>query len=386
MRLRNKGAIDEFAFVLLAGLIMIVVMLIIWGVPSEVTENVTENVSGIFVVGARPQDVPRSIRIGDFPVSYALGSKVLMENKNIEVKKGMFENKYHKTSVGIEQDMDSVTGAFFVVDVLDTNSGGNLVIKFNDQVIFDQKVQTGEVNVPIDKSYLKSYNIIEISTSSPGWKFWSSSFYYMDRLKFGINYFGNQEKHESFTVYENELQSFKRGEVNLYVENAEGDGDLIIDINGHRVYKGRAIGQLVQPFQIFDVGLVRGVNTISFFTEKGATYEIEDAEVIITHTETGQKTRSVSFNIDSSEYQKLKTKRGAIEFYILDSNYLGSLLVTITDSAGVRHATQTIQSYSIGQLQSVMFDSSYVRVGKNTVTFEASGEGSFVLSNFEVNV
>jgi hypothetical protein len=244
----------------------------------------------------------------------------------------------------------------------------------------------GEVNVPIDKSYLKSYNIIEISTSSPGWKFWSSSFYYMDRLKFGINYFGNQEKHESFTVYENELQNFKRGEVNLYVGNAEGDGDLIIDINGHRVYKGRIMGQLIQPFQIFDVGLVRGVNTISFFTERGANYNIEDAELIITHTETGQKTRSVSFNIDSSKYQKLKTKKGTIEFYILDSNYLGSLLVTITDSAGVRHPTQTIQSYSIGQLQNILFDSTYVRVGKNTVTFEASGEGSFVLSNFKVNV
>ena len=382
--LKTKGAIDEFAFVLLAGLIMIIVMLLIWGIPSEVTENVTENVSGVFVVGARPQDVPRNIRIGDFSVSYAIGSKILNEEKNIEVKKGMFVDKYYKTSVRIEQDMDSVTGAFIILDVLDTNSEGNLIVKVNGKVVFDQKVQSGEVNVPVDKSYLEFYNTIEISTSSPGWKFWAVSFYYMDRLKFGINFFGNLEKQESFIVYENELQNFKRGEVSLYIDSTEGDGNLIIDVNGHTIYKGKNLGQLIQPFQIFDVGLVRGTNTITFSAEKGASYKIDDAEIIITHTETGQKTRSVSFEIDNSEYQRLKTKKGTIEFYILDSNKLGSLLITITDAGGIRHPPQIIQSYSIGQLQKIQFDSSYVKIGKNTVTFEASGEGSFVLSNVRI--
>jgi len=387
VRLKAQGKIDEFAFVLLAGLIMIIVMLLIWGIPSEETgTNITEgNITAPFVVGSQPQDVPRTIRIGDFSVSYAAGSKIINEQNNVKIEKGMFNNKYHKYSVAIDEDMDSVTGGYVIIDVLDTNSLGDLVLKVNNRVVYDQKFEAGEINIAIDKVYLLSYNIIEVSTTGPGWQFWTSSFYYMDKIKFGINYYGNLQKQETFTVYDNELQNFKSGSVNFYVMNAEGSGNLMIDINEHNIYKGQAAGDVNKPFSIFDVGLIRGQNTVAFSTEKGTAYNIDDAAIVITHTETGQKTRYVSFDVDSSAYQRLKTKKGTIKFYIIDSNNLGSLLVTIRDSAGNKHPTTTIQSYSVGQLQTITFDSSYVRVGKNTVIFESAGDGSFVLSNLQIS-
>jgi hypothetical protein len=257
-------------------------------------------------------------------------------------------------------------------------------VKVNNNIVYNQKVQVGEINIPIDKTYLLSYNVIEIFTTGPGWKFWASSFYYIDRIKFGINYYGNLQKQDTFTVYDNELQDFKSGSVNFYVMNAEGSGNLMIDINGHNVYKGQAAGDVSKSFSIFDVGLIRGENTITFSTERGTAYNIDDAAILITHTETGQKTRYVTFDVDSSAYQRLKTKKGTIKFYIIDSNNLGSLLVTIRDSTGTKHPTTTIQSYSIGQLQTINFDSSYVRTGKNTVIFESAGDGSFVLSNLQI--
>jgi len=386
-RLKAQGKIDEFAFVLLAGLVMIIVMLLIWGIPSEETgQNITEgNITAPFVVGSQPQDVPRTIRIGDFSVSYAAGSKIINEQNNVKIEKGMFNNKYHKYSVAIDEDMDSVTGGYVIIYVLDTNSLGDLVLKVNNNVVYSQKIEAGEINIPIDKTYLLSYNIIEISTTGPGWQFWTSSFYYMDKIKFGINYYGNLQKQETFTLYDNELQNFKSGSVNFYVMSTEGTGNLMIDINGHNIYKGQASGDVSKSFSIFDVGLIRGQNTITFSTEKGSAYDIDDAAIVITHTETGQKTRYVSFDVDSSAYQRLKTKKGTIKFYIIDSNNLGSLLVTIRDSTGTKHPTTTIQSYSIGQLQTITFDSSYVKVGKNTAIFEAAGDGSFVLSNLQIS-
>jgi hypothetical protein len=365
---------------------MIIVMLLVWGVPSEDTQtNITEgNITAPFVVGSQPQDVPRTIRIGDFSVSYASGSKIINEQNNVNVEKGVFNNKYYKYSVNIDEDMDSVTGSYIIVDILDTNSLGNLVVKINKNIVYNQKVQVGEINIPVDKNYLLSYNVIEISTTGPGWRFWASSFYYIDKIKFGINYYGNLQKQETFTVYDNELQNFKSGSVNFYVTNAEGSGNLMIDINGHNIYKGQPVGEINQPFSIFDVGLIRGQNTISFSAERGSAYDIDDAAIVLTHTETGQKTRYISFDVDSSAYQRLKTKKGTIKFYIIDSNNLGSLLVTIRDSTGNKHPTVTIQSYSIGQLQTITFDSSYVRTGRNTVIFEAAGDGSFVLSNLQI--
>jgi len=384
---RRKGAIDEFAFVLLAGLIMIIVMLLIWSVPSETgKDNISENVTGLFVIGARPQDVPRHIRIGDFSVSYQVGSEVLSEKRNIEVRKGVWEEKHESISGEILKDMDLVTEGFIIIQILDTNSEGNLVVKINDQTIFDQKTSSGKIEIPVEKLLLLDYNVIDISTTGPGWKFWTSSFYKIDKIEFGINFFGDLKKEEAFTVYEDELQNFKSGIVTFYVEDVEGDGDLTIEINGYQIFKGKPISRFSKPFGQFDVGLVKGTNTITFSTEEGTSYNIDDAEIIITHEEMGQKTRTVKFYVSNSDYNQLKSSRGEIKFYILDSNRLGSLLVTIIDSRGRKNPTRTISSYSIGQLRTVYFDSDDVEVGNNKVTFEASGEGTFVLSNVKISI
>ena len=218
---RQKGAIDEFAFVLVAGLIMIVVMLLIWSVPSEVGENITENVTEIFVIGAQFQDVPRHIRIGDFSVSYQVGSEALSERRNIEIRKGVWEDKHENMGGEISKDMDLVTGGFILIQVLDTNSEGNLVIKINEQIVFDQKTTPGKIEIPVEKSFLVNYNIIEISTTGPRWKFWTSSYYIIDKIEFSVNFFGNLERQEAFTVYENELVEFKSGLVSFYVDDSD---------------------------------------------------------------------------------------------------------------------------------------------------------------------
>lgn len=384
---RGQGKIDEFVFVLLAGLIMIIAMLLIWGTPSEEgKENISENMTGVFVIGARIQDVPRHIRIGDFSVSYEVGSETIAEKRNVEVRSGIWEDKHETISGEILKDMVLVTDGFITIQVSDTNSEGNLIVKINNQVVFDQKVDPGKVNIPVEKTYLADYNVIDISTSKPGWKFWVTSFYKMDKIEFGINYFGNVEKHEIFTVHESELQNFKSGIVTFFVEDVSGTGDLNIEINGYSIFKGRPIRRFSRAFELFDVGLVKGTNSIKFSTEQGTSYNIDDAELTIVHEEMGQKTRTISFYVSSSDYNGLKTKMGEIEFYILDSNYLGSLLVTITDAQGHKQPAKVIASYSAGELKIVYFDSSDVRVGTNKVTFEASGEGSFILSDVKINI
>lgn len=383
----GKKGIDEFVYVLLAGLLMIIVMLFAWGIPPSPPEgNVSVVTSGAFAVGASPQDVPRHVKIGDFSVSYAVGSKILVEKENIEVRKGLTVNEYERMSASIDEDLDLVTSGFFSVYVLDTNSEGKLVLKVNNEVVFNQKIEPGSIDVPVDKDLLKGYNVIEVSTSSPGWKFWTSSVYKIEKMEFGINFFGNLEKSEVFEVYESELRTFKEGKVEFEVGKYSGEGDLMIRINDREIYKGRPLGMFSQSFDIFDVGLAKGMNSITFSAESGASYEIEDCELIIIHEEAGQKSRSFSFNVDSSQYNKLKSKNGGIKFYVVESNCLGSLQVKITDTEGDKNLVQELEICPAGRYRTVSFDVSYVGIGTNYVTFEASGDGSFVLSNVEINV
>lgn len=378
---------DEFVYVLLAGLALIAVAIFVWGEPSE-NGTIVNNTTVIqpFSIGSFPQDAPRHIRIGDFDVSYAVGSEDIETARNVEIEKGVFSSSHHTMSAEVDKNLDMVTSGFVNINVLDTNSEGNLVVKFNDNEVFNQIVSRGQVEIPIDTGIIEDYNVIEISTTHPGWKFWKSSVYKLDKVEFGLNFWGNTKKIEEFVVYQDELDNFRSGEVIFKVDNIKGIGDLIIEINGRTVYKGEPNFDFKKSFDVYDVGLRKGVNTISFSAESGVTYEIDDAEIVIIHEEVGIKTRSFDFTVTTAAYNNLEDDDGEIKFRITDSDYRGNLLVSITDDDGNTHPTETIQSYSIGDLISIDFNQNHVTPGMNKLNFEVAGDGNFVISNVEVNL
>jgi len=371
-RLKGQGKLDEFAFVLLAGLIIIIVMLLIWGVPTqyeiptvnptsktlsiergesddfileinvtsklvtltakgtiaswvrfsnnnfesyglanvEVTVKVPsgaderEHLGSIIIESQEggevtvpltikvkepteegKEEVSRTVYIGDFTVSYAQGTETVKTESDIEVKKSMSQDKKTTISASITRDMDLVTEGSLVLNVFYTNNEGNLVVKFNDEVVYDNSPMPGEVVIPLSKNLLKSYNIIEISTSKPGWKFWTSSVYRIEKMELKIKYFGDIEREQTFEVYADELTNFKEGAVSFYVNSYEGSGNLKVEINGYTLYDGSRRGSFELSFDFAEVGLTRGMNTISFSTEKETSYEIEKAKIIIVHEE-----------------------------------------------------------------------------------------------------
>ena len=364
-RVKGQGKLDEFAFVLLAGLIIIIVMLLVWGVPGPTeiptvyptskTLSIEKGKSDDFILeinvtsklvtltakgtiadwisfdnnnfeshglanvrvtvkvpsGADERDHPgsivvesqeggevtvdltikvkepkeetteeasRNIYIGDFTVTYAEGTENVKTERDIEVKNG------GKTiSASMTRDMDLVTEGSLTLDVFYTNNGGNLVVKFNNEVVYDDKAMPGEITIPLTKDLLDSYNVIEISTSKPWWKFWTSSVYRLEKFEFNIDYFGDIEKRETFEVYRDELLNFREAWVYFYVNSYDGPGHLKVEINGYTLYEGRYRGSIERSFDFADVGLTRGTNTISFSTEKGTSYEIENARITIVH-------------------------------------------------------------------------------------------------------
>jgi len=366
------GKIDEFAFVLLAGLIIIIIMLFAWGIPSPsqipvvspssksltirrgssesflLTINVTSKMvtltpkgtikdwisfsdnnfdsSGLSMVEvtvrvplsaqereylgsidvesseggkvtvplsiivtkeseAPSAEASRTIYIGDFTVTYASYSEVVKSIENLEVRKGLFEEKKESFGANVEKNLDLVTNASLIIDIVYTNHEGNLIVKFNNQVVYDEKALPGEIIIPIDKSLIKAYNVVEISTSSPGLKFWSTSIYRIDRIQLKVNYFGEVEKRQTFTVSRDEITHFKEGRVEFYVKDYQGEGKLSVKINGYLLHEEKRRGQFILPFNYVDVGLVKGFNSISFSTERESTYEIENAKIIIIHEE-----------------------------------------------------------------------------------------------------
>jgi len=366
-RLKGQGKLDEFAFVLLAGLIIIIVMLLVWGVPGpteiptvnptskmlsiergesenfileinvtsklvtltpkgtiadwirfsnnnfeahglanvEVTVKVPSGADerehfGTIIIESQEggevtvpltikvkapteegeKEVSRTVYIGDFTVSYAQGTETVKTERDIEIKDGGTT-----ISASITRDLGLVTDGSLILNIFYTNNEGNLLVKFNNEVMYDDSPMPGELIIPLSKNQLKSYNVIKISTSKPWWKFWTSSVYRIEKMELKINYFGDIEREETFEVYPYELSNFKEGFVTFYVNRYEGPGHLKVDVNGYTLYDGVRRGSFELSFDFAEVGLTRGLNTISFSTEKETSYEIERARIIIIHTE-----------------------------------------------------------------------------------------------------
>ncbi len=369
---------DEFIFVLLAGLVMISILLVAWGIPPEEgNTTITTEMKNPFSIGMFPKDVARQIPFGDFEVSYAVGSEVIGTKRDVNViKKEKFS-----MSGEIEQDLDLVTGGFLTIYVKETNQEGSLIVKLNEKEVFNQKVTVGKVEIPIEKGDLQDYNIVEISVSSSGWKFWVKPFYNLDKVDFGVNFYGNLEKAEEFQVYPEELRDFKSAEVSFKLKDYSGSGDLMININNHKIYKGQPSLDFHQSFDQYNVGLTSGLNSISFTVESGSSYDIEDSILTIIREESATKSRSFDFTVGSSDYND--NLEGEINFYISDTDYRGNLLIAITDTSGDKHPVEAIQSYSVGDTKTVNFNKDFVNVGTNKVTFEAT-DGNFVISNVEI--
>jgi len=367
-RVKAQGKIDEFAFVLLAGLVIIIIMLFAWGVPSQAETpvvspdsislainkgssksvlleiNVTsksvtltskgtiadwvefsdnnfesEGLSNVEIKvivphGTEERDyfgsiivesseggkvtIPLSVKvisetevaskeisrteyIGDFDVTFAEGKEIVKSERNIEVRGG---GKTTLTAY-ITRNLDTITDSTIIIDVAYSNNEGNLVVKLNNKIIYDQKILPGEIIIPVDKEILSSYNVIEISTSTSGWKFWTTSIYNIDKFEFTVDYFGEMGKIEPFNVYREELMGFKEGRLEFNIKNYEGDGKLTVRINDYIIFDGRRRGYVLLTFNYVDVGLIKGSNTISFDTEAGSSYSIENAKIILVHEE-----------------------------------------------------------------------------------------------------
>jgi hypothetical protein len=195
----------------------------------------------------------------------------------------MNENKYFKMSVRISQDLDFVTSGLITLDILDTNNGGNLIVELNDEVIYDKSTPSGRIKIPVNKRLLKSYNVLEISTTSPSWQFWRTNFYKIDTVEFSINLYGGEEHVEQFKVTDEEIRYFESAKLKFEVEDYTGDGNLIIKINDHIIFDGQPHRIFSQEFDAYDVGLVKDGNALAFSTTTGSSYNLKDVEITITH-------------------------------------------------------------------------------------------------------
>ncbi|HKZ45637.1 MAG TPA: hypothetical protein VJ343_02935 [archaeon] len=367
---KGQAKIDEFAFVLLAGIILIVILMVAWGTPSEappfvqpnkisldVPANATSsfelNVTGKLtnvtlsamgqsrnwfyfnknnfdvidstmvrvrvsvpnvafgtytasIIVESPggkQTIPvtllvkekeevieefsRPMLLGEFSVSYSVGTEVLASEESFEVSRGYFSGYSKNMDVSLtDEQLLKVSDGSIHLEIADTNSAGSLIVLLNGIEVYSKVVGAGDIDIPIDKEQIEKSNTIEIKADTPGWEFWMSTVYRFNLADFAVNYKGVFTEDIPFTLSKSEIDNFDHFQLNFRVRNYTFPlPQLIIKING------QIVSSSVPPLGFFNNTFERDIlgntlaldsdNIISFLFEKQAYYEIDGAVLTV---------------------------------------------------------------------------------------------------------
>ncbi|MEM5766208.1 MAG: hypothetical protein QW423_01050 [Candidatus Aenigmatarchaeota archaeon] len=237
-------------------------------------------------VSTRTEEKIIPFSFDDFNVGYIVGEEIVEERENFKVEKGYF-SEFSSSFAAIipEEKLPLISNAYLQIVIDQTNSLGNLIVEFNDNKTFDKKVGVGEVILKIPKESIRRSNSIVLKAGVPGFVFWSNSFYKIASARFVVEYNGTIFREFNFSLEEFEVKNFKEGKISLFAKSYEivlppKLSILTIKINDKTIYNNVPPYYLVKKFGN-DVELKAGTNTISFSTEKGGSYLLEDVTLEI---------------------------------------------------------------------------------------------------------
>lgn len=243
-------------------------------------------VSVLVEVSTMKKIASRSISLGDFTVSYTAGTRVLDSKEATFVSKGYFSEKVISLfGLVSDEELPTLTGASIQIIVSETNSLGNLIVIFNGQEVFNERVGIGEVLVPVNVNLIKKSNSIVIKAGNPGFVFWANTVYKFSIVKFTISFKGAFSKEIQFALSESEISNFDHFQLSYRVKDYSVSlPKLTIKINQQTIFREKPdLTIFNRNFEKDMVGyalILSKNNTISFSFEEEAFYDI--ADVVLT--------------------------------------------------------------------------------------------------------
>lgn len=250
----------EFIPTLIAALLLLTGLLLVFG--------------GYLVTGpSQPSISSRSeiILLGqDFTVSYGKGEENI-GNITGKVSRGLISEIDKSISFDVSRVSD-VTAGRITFKILDTNLYGKLEIFVNGNNIYSDYPRIGEHSIDFGKILLKAKdNVIEIRTSSSGWRFWAPSIYEIESYIY-LDYGGYKPRVFYFDLNETDIN---RAVLSI---DASGTGRRLgTHINDYGIYLGYG-----DAYDDISINVFRyGSNKVEFFTESNSYYEVKKAELMI---------------------------------------------------------------------------------------------------------
>lgn len=265
----------------------------------------------------------------------------------------------------------------------ESSAPSDLVIEVNGEELSVPDYTAGErVTIPTD-GVQDGDNVLRVAARSPGLAVWRSPSYDLQNFRVVVTSEANARVVMPFRAYGYEIDGFDRGELQFSTgdpANIDASEALKVAINGNTIMERNAIDRIAPyrtQFSQTATDLHAGENTISFFTEGTASYELEDIRMWL-YFYAGARRRTVvrSFNLTGDEYGRLGSDNGRINVFVQSATHRRPVTVQLPDQQFTRTLGSGQNTFTFGQ--------DAVEPGQNQ--FQISTDGSYVISNFTVGI
>jgi len=231
-------------------------------------------------------NVPNTIRLGDFTVSYSAGTETIGENDDFEISKGYLgETSVSFTAIVPDDKIGIITAGVLHLFVETSNSAGNLFVDFNGERVFANTISTGEILIPLNKTSINKYNSVIIRADNPGFQFWTNTYYKIKFAKMEINYSGISGKQITFSLEQKDLKDFDFGQLSFQISKYDPNAlnPMFIQINGVTLLNDVPTLTYFQKTFGTEIPLYVGNNTISFAVSQHSYYQLSNVVLTIVH-------------------------------------------------------------------------------------------------------
>jgi hypothetical protein len=379
---------DEFIVILIIALVAIAALMVVGGPLADMAEGTWPGQGGgatgnyksltsfdLGNVGVSQNEVTRAIRFGSFTLGETQ-SDTLKSLPDLGVSQGYFGGDPKRFEINVNPSiLGSVKDVKVSFGMGETNLYGNLIVKWNDKVVFDKLANLNRYDIVIDPADVKESNTLELSASTPGMYFWASTYYGLANFATVAEY--GPEKFMSFKIYPNEIETWSKGVLKFYTTSGQS-GLIRVKLNDADIYSSSNPEHLVsKEFQYSEIGnmLKIGDNMLSFKSD--SVYEIDDAEFDVV-VAAGTSVKERDFTVTSDNLNLLKGNgKGRIEFVVNSTYKQGVLNIKLNDDQ------LNIQTVRDGK-NTIDFTSSDVIQGENTISF--AGTGSWDINGVKIGI
>ena len=377
---------DEFIVLLVIAIVIIGVLIVFGGPLADLSEGNFPSSPGagskyreiasfdLGRVGLSDTEVSRLSDMGSFTLGQTQ-SDTIKEMPLLKVSRGYLNEDMKSFKINVNDALlKNIKDVKISFDVGESNLYGNLIIKWNDKIIFNRVANLNHYDIQIKPESVKTSNILEVSASTPGMYFWASTYYELKNFKVSGEY--GPEKFMSFKIYPSDIESWSKGILRFYTTKGNG-AELVVKLNGYEIYRKVNPEHLINlEFDYSDIGekIKIGDNILTFKSDKPIYIDDVQFEVRLS---TGKIVKEKEVNITSDDIALLGKGKGEITFTVNEIYKQGVLSIEINNRE------LNVQTLREGE-NSVGFGLDDVFEGLNTLRF--SGTGSWDISNVKIGI